>query len=98
MRALAAAELPGTRFVLPWALDPESPLRRGLRAQAVGADVRAELSNALRELLPGSMLFLRSLESIQLAVEGVTTLDLRRLSDGPDVIVQTNGDYVPGGV
>jgi hypothetical protein len=38
------------------------------------------------------MLFLRSLESIQLAVEGTTTLELRRLSDGPDVIVQTNGD------
>jgi uncharacterized protein DUF3883 len=85
-------DLPGTRFVLPWALDPQSPLRRGLRAQAVGADVRTELSNAFRELLPGSMLFLRSLESIQLAAEGVTTLELRRLSDGPDVIVQTNGD------
>ena len=25
----AAAERPGTRFVLPWALNPESPLRRG---------------------------------------------------------------------
>ena len=41
------------------------------------------LPTALRELLPGSMLFLRSLESIQLAVEGTTTLELRRLERRP---------------
>ena len=68
----ASDDRPGTRFILPWAFNPESPLRRALRAQAVASDVRAELPSALRELLPGSMLFLRSLESIQLAVDGTT--------------------------
>lgn len=86
-----AAALPGTRFVLPWARDPESPLRRELHAQAFGEGEEVALGNALRGLLPDSMLFLRSLERIGLAVDGVTVLDLHRLCDGSEVLVQSDG-------
>jgi hypothetical protein len=37
------------------------------------------------------MLFLRSLDRIQLAVSGATVLDLHRLCEGTDVLIQTDG-------
>lgn len=82
-------DLPSTRFILPWATDSESPMRRGLRAQATESDVQEKLLASLRDLLPGATIFLRSLDRVLLAADGETTLDVQRIRDGQAVLVQT---------
>jgi len=87
------ASLPGTRFFLPWARNTNSALRKALQAQSFNEDQEPELTEALTTLLPGSMIFLRNLERLQLAVDGQVHVDLERLVDGPQVLIRS-GDEV----
>jgi hypothetical protein len=85
--ACRGSNLPGTRFILPWAADSGSRLRNELRAQAFTTANHHELVAKLSEILPGAMLFLRNLGSIELQVGGQPALKLERIVDGSDLIV-----------
>lgn len=80
-------ELPGTRFILPWARNPHSDLRKRLRAEAVA---ERELREFLRELevsLPTAMLFLKRLHLIQVKKDGRPHLRFERIFEGDSLIV-----------
>ena len=70
--------LPGTRFLLPWATDTSSPLRKRLRAEAVSANVSDGLKAELLGALPTAMLFLSNLRVIELWAEQRLALKLER--------------------
>lgn len=55
----------GTRFYLPWALDPNSKLRQALRAPAVLLDAKQRLIEELRGSIPQAMLFLKQLNRVE---------------------------------
>ncbi len=55
----------GTRFYLPWVLDPNSKLRQALRAPAAASDSRQKLIAELKTSIPEAMLFLKQLSSVQ---------------------------------
>jgi hypothetical protein len=83
----SCAALQGTRFVLPWARDPESPLRRALRAPAVSDDVPVELLETLRASLGSSLLFLRHLDRIDVRSNGRLIRGFERIVDGSRILV-----------
>ncbi len=83
--------LPGTRFILPWAQDPESALRRALRAEAISQDGPDRLLDELNASLPTAMLFLKRLRAIELARNGKRVQRLERLDVG-DSLILSNGD------
>jgi hypothetical protein len=62
-----------------------------LRAEALSPEKEATLSQVLRELLPDSMLFLRNLDRVVLLTNDAPALEIQRLQDGGDVIVQLDG-------
>ncbi|MFQ3652231.1 MAG: DUF3883 domain-containing protein [Gemmataceae bacterium] len=84
-------DLPGTRFILPWARDPESDLRRALRAESISADGPDRFLAELRSSLPTAMLFLKRLRVLEVARNGKRVQRLERLDDG-DSLILSNGD------
>jgi len=86
----AIQDLPGTRFVLPWAFDAHSTFRKALRAEPVMPDGPQELARELEDSLPLAMLFLKKLRTIEMRREGRTIHrfklreqgESRTLSDG----------------
>ncbi len=60
-----ATDLPGTRFVLPWAFDNSTSVRRGLNAPAVTKDKPNELVCELQKALPQTVLFLDYLRELR---------------------------------
>jgi hypothetical protein len=64
------SDLPGTRFIFPWAFDPESELRKRLRADAVPQDGPRKLLCELLSFLPSVMLFLKHLHCIEVRRNG----------------------------
>jgi hypothetical protein len=80
-------QLPRTRFILPWAKDPESILRNKLNAQALAAqDIDALFDELDRSLLP-SMLFLKRLRAIELQRNGKEHRIFQRLDEGKSMIL-----------
>lgn len=80
-------DLPGTRFILPWARASHSQLRKKLRAEAVA---EKELREFLRELevsLSTAMLFLKRLHLIQVKKDGRSHLRFERIFEGDSLIV-----------
>jgi hypothetical protein len=67
----------GTRFHLPWAFDPNSALRKALRASAASPDSKQRLLAELRTAVPQAMLFLKQLNRVQLfdGVERILTFE-----------------------
>jgi hypothetical protein len=60
----------GTRISLPWAMDPDSDLRRRLRSDAVTEDDKLELLVSLVESVPRALLFLQHLSKIEIRHDG----------------------------
>jgi hypothetical protein len=81
----------GTRFLLPWALDPRSPMRKALRAAHVEASSIPSFVDALKSDAPSSILFLRNLSSIQIAAEGDEVLTVTRVL-GRDKVLVSDGE------
>ncbi|MDQ3672729.1 MAG: DUF3883 domain-containing protein [Actinomycetota bacterium] len=69
---------PGTTFVLPWARDPMSRIRKGLRFEPVGRAVEQRFGKVAAQCLPDAMIFLRRVHAIELCREGTLTLSLVR--------------------
>ncbi|MDP9438695.1 MAG: DUF3883 domain-containing protein [Actinomycetota bacterium] len=80
----------GTRIVLPWARDPNSPFRRKANATVVSRNVEEDLLGALDEAIAPAMLFLRNLKRIELARDGRVVRVVTREVDGDEVIVRDN--------
>jgi hypothetical protein len=82
-----AEEVANTRFVLPFASSPTSPLRQELKFTAFSKASRLELIDELESVLPDSLLFLKSVSKLVLRVDGITKLKLQRVKDGDDLLL-----------
>jgi len=84
-------DLPGTRFTLPWARDPNSKLRRALKVDPIGDEAPRRLLDELRNATPVAMLFLRRLRTVELRKNGQTVCKVERFVDKNSLIL-TSGD------
>ena len=73
-----AVDLPGTKFILPWAFDPKTVLREKLRVGAVAEDDPDRLFEELRNSIPLAMLFLKNLEKIEIKRNGDPKVGFKR--------------------
>ena len=86
-------DLPGTRFILPWAFDPQSALRKALMAEAVSSDGPDRLLEELLRSLPAAMLFLKRLNSIEVRQNGAPRCKFERVVEDSNLIIsQGNAD------
>ena len=79
--------LPGTRLILPFAQEAQTPLRQGLKADPVPEDVTIRLFEELERCLPVAMLFLKNLGSIEIVDSGRPRRKFERESDDDTLIV-----------
>lgn len=82
-----AAWLPGTRFVLPWATDPSSTLRRRLRVAAVQPEDRSALAHQILDAIPPAMVFLKRLTCIEIHRDGQLARRFERLVEGDGILI-----------
>ncbi len=87
-----ARDLPNTRFILPWATDGNSVLRRALRADAVSPEIGNSLIEELERVLPTAALFLKQIRRIEVSRAGTTCKKLERLDDGDSLILSEAGN------
>lgn len=85
------SDLPGTRFILPWAYDPNSSLRKELRAESVVKEDQIALIQDLESKLPVAMLFLKNIERIELRKNGELNKYFERLPLEDQLII-TDGN------
>jgi hypothetical protein len=57
---------PGTTFVLPWARDPETPMRKGMRVGPVEQEIERRFLSEARTAIPESLIFLKRVTKIEL--------------------------------
>jgi hypothetical protein len=72
-------DLPATRFILPWARDPDSTLRKALRAEAVSPDSPRRMAAELEGSLTVAMLFLKRLRAVDVRRAGRSVRRFERL-------------------
>ncbi|MER3448037.1 MAG: hypothetical protein C4291_14950 [Candidatus Dadabacteria bacterium] len=80
-------DLPGTRFILPWALDAGSPIRVRLQVDAITHEAITEFSQELLKSLPTAMLFLRRLTRIEILNNGDHIESFERIIDQNQVLI-----------
>ena len=80
-------DLPGTRFILPFAHDEQAPLRQALKAAPVPEDVTPRLLEELERSLPVAMLFLKNLSAIEIKDSDGPRRKFERESDSDTVII-----------
>ncbi len=78
----------GTRFILPWARDPSTFLRRRLRASAITDSVLDDIEREVVGALATGILFLSKLDVLELRRRGVTVRHLERLVDDDRILVK----------
>ncbi len=71
----------GTIFVLPWACDGSSAVRKELRAPPTVADIGDQFIIEALDAVPAAMVFLRKLRTIELRQGGETTATFWRRDD-----------------
>ena len=81
------ASLRGTRFLLPWARDPESVLRQALKTEAVQEEDIRELLIQLKRVIPTAMLFLRKLNCMIIKDNNATVASFDRILEDNTLIV-----------
>ena len=87
----ALPDLPGTRFIFPFARDEQSPLRRALRAEPVPENATARLLEEFERSLPVAMLFLKNLGEIEVRYGGRSRQTFERVMDDDSLII-SHGD------
>ena len=85
------SDLPGTRFIFPFARDEQSPLRRALRAEPVPENITARVLEELDRSLPVAMLFLKNLGEIEVRYGGQSRRTFERVVDDDKVIISQGG-------
>lgn len=81
------SDLPGTRFIFPFARDEETPLRRALKAEPVPENVAERLLEELERSLPVAMLFLKNLSEIGVKYEGSSRRRFERVVEDNMLII-----------
>jgi hypothetical protein len=71
--------LPNTRFILPWAEDSSSKLRKAFQVEAITLNDKKEILKDLIEYTPSTMLFLRKLSKIEIKENGKLIKTFERL-------------------
>ena len=84
-------DLPGTRFIFPFARDEETLLRRALKAEPVPENVAERLLEELERSLPVAMLFLKNLSEIGIRYEGSSRRTFERVVDD-NMLIISEGD------
>jgi hypothetical protein len=84
----------GTRFVLPWARDPSSPLRQRLHAEAMNRAAIAQVEADIEDALAPAMVFLRKLESVALHHAGQPRVLVERVLDEDTVTITVSSGQV----
>lgn len=82
-----APDLPGTRFILPWANDPSSTMRTKLRAEAVGKSDQAVLLEELKASLPTAMIFLKRIHTIEIKRDGKIVKRFDRETENDTILI-----------
>jgi hypothetical protein len=77
----------GTKFILPWAFEPGSPMRRALRAAHLDPTDIPAFVTTLREDAPLSILFLRHLSSVRVAANGEEAIRVTRERDRDSILI-----------
>ena len=79
--------LPGTRFIFPFAREDQTPLRQALNAEPVAKNVTEQLLSELEQSLPVAMLFLKNLNFIEVKDSGRIRQKLERVHQDDTVII-----------
>ena len=90
-------DLPGTRFIFPFAREEQSPLRQALRADPVSGEVTGRLLDELERSLPLAMLFLKNIKSIEVKERWILLRKFERECEGDTLIISqgsTDNDRV----
>ncbi len=85
------SDLPGTRFIFPFARDEQTPLRRALKAEPAPKNVTTRLLEELEKSLPVAMLFLKNLSKIEVRYNGRVRRTYERVMVGDRLII-SQGD------
>ena len=80
-------DLPGTRFVFPYAHDRDSELRKALQTEPVPKDVGRRMLDELERSLSIVMLFLKSLATVEVKKDGSPLRKFEREIDVDTVII-----------
>ena len=80
-------DLPGTRFILPFARDEETILRQALKAEPVPVNIAERLQAELERSLPVAMLFLKNLRTIEVHRDGRPSLHFEREIDNGTLLI-----------
>lgn len=83
--------LPGTRFILTWARDPESPLRQSLKIEEISQAQIEQFLETLIETLPSALLFLKQLDAIRISRNGALIREIQRAKEGNQIVI-TDGN------
>ena len=89
-------DLPGTRFILPFAREQQSPLRQALKAEPVSQDVTTRLLQELERSLPVAMLFLKNLSAIEIKSDNGLRRRFERESDDDTLIISQGASSTDG--
>ena len=79
------AQTTGTRLRLPWALDPESEVRRTLRLPAIRREALDEMAHGIAQALELAALFLRQLQELEVKRAGriVRRIERKEVEEAP---------------
>jgi len=80
-----------TRFRLPWALDPQSEVRRKLRLEPVRPDQLSGFEVELGSALALAALFLKQLKVLELKRDGKLVRRITRQTAGDTILLEENG-------
>ena len=75
----SSQDAPGTRFILPWAWNPDSNLRKALQAEPVSPEGPQRVVEELERSVPVAMLFLKRLRAIEIRDAGRPVRRFQRL-------------------
>ena len=81
-----------TRFILPWAKNPSSTLRKALSREAITPEAIESTAVALSECVPDAFLFLNKLTEAAVKRNGKELLRLVRLPEADRTLLDINGE------
>jgi hypothetical protein len=82
-------EASGTTFLLPWARDADSPVRRGLKMDPISPELPADLLHTAVRVIPAATVFLRKLRRVTVLQDGADVSVVERCDEGPIRSVKT---------
>ena len=88
-------DLPGTRFILPWAFDSSSPVREALKTAAVQADGPQRFLQELLADLPHTLLFLDHIKGVKVFWNNEQRLHVSRQTENQSksaITIVENGE------